>query len=156
MYIRPTSIFLFLVFAFFGARVFASPSLPALATSEFLKLANDDASVTGQILEGIRKSRATKYTAQAIPKPLQTTDLQVVELSYESYPGLLQDDATFKFLHEPYTRAQYLVVVTAARHAYDGMLVYRQAIKFGCKLEIKPFSDGTKVSCDPRPLEAVE
>jgi hypothetical protein len=146
------------VIALSGSGAFAQ-SVPGLAAYEFLKNANDSTSVTGAILDGIRNSRATEFGAASavIPKPLAVTDLQVVELQSESYPGRFGSDGKPVYMHDPYVRAQYMIVVTAVKRAYDGLLVNRQAIKFSCSVEIKPLEEnGTKTVCQPRPLESVE
>lgn len=147
---RGTIILLFMTALIFGSRVFASPaSSKALAVGQFLGKANDPVSVTGAILEGIRAKRQTEFqpAASVIASPLKASDLQVVTVEFEEFPG-----ETVNGVRSPrYMRGTYEINVPIVRKYYKGLVQREVRLTFVCKVSELEGEEELNAVCDERP-----
>ena len=146
-----TKLLILLTFLIFGARAMAGSQ--DQATSAFLQKANDPASITSVILEGIRTARATEFSGaeKVIPRPLEASDLTVVQVEHELFIGNVKADGTKE---APYENAVYEINVPIKKIYYKGAIERTVLLKFTCEV-LDSEELGVRVSCKDKPVNEI-
>lgn len=120
---------------------------------EGLKLANDQRSEIGSLVQKEREEGANGYQPDAdmvVRKPLTAKDVKIVRISQENYSGKIEPDANKS---DPgYDNRTYLLIIPKRTVSYGGRITSTDSILVACTSEAVSSAKKSTIECKAQSL----